>query len=120
MNELTDQQILDLESDLLALQDELQSMISGKVDAEKIIDLDLPIGRLTRMDAMQQQKMEEAGQRQAKLRLSQIKTALRMLKEEEYGACRICEEPIGFDRLKARPEAPFCLPCQTAIEKKGR
>jgi len=118
MEELTEEQIEELKADLLILEKELNEILTQANDAEKTVDLDLPIGRLTRMDAIQQQKMEEAGRNQSKLRLGQVNTALRMYQEDEYGYCRKCEEPIGYARLKAKPEAPFCLDCQNSLEKR--
>ena len=35
-----------------------------------------------------------------------------------YGFCRLCEEPIGFKRLQAKPEAPFCVNCQSRHERR--
>ena len=32
--------------------------------------------------------------------------------------CRRCEEPIGYKRLSARPESPYCLDCQDEIDRK--
>ena len=120
--DLTDEQRSELRYDLQELKETLQSISTNTSNESKIIDLDLPIGRLTRMDAIQQQKMDEASRRQAQVRLKQVEITLRLLRQDddEYGYCRKCEEPIGFNRLKAQPEAPFCLKCQNGFEAKGR
>ena len=34
-----------------------------------------------------------------------------------YGACESCGEAIGESRLQARPEARYCIVCQTRMEK---
>jgi DnaK suppressor protein len=81
------------------------------------VDLDEPIGRLSRMDAMQQQKMAQASRRATRMRLDQVGAALANLAAGEYGLCRVCEEPIGYKRLKARPETPRCLECQRKSER---
>ena len=46
--------------------------------------------------------------------LADVRRALvRLRKEPElFGLCESCEEPVGEARLKARPQARFCLPCQ--------
>lgn len=62
--------------------------------------------------------MAQAGISAMELRLQQIATALSAAAAGNYGYCRRCEEPIGFKRLKARPETPFCLWCQADSEKK--
>ena len=83
----------------------------------KPVDLGLPIGRLSRMDAMQQQHMARAGVSALERRLNQIASALAATASGAYGYCRRCEEPIGYKRLKAGPETPFCLRCQAESEK---
>lgn len=50
------------------------------------------------------------------LRLRQVSAALSACESAEYGTCRKCEKPIGYRRLKARPETPFCLACQAQAE----
>jgi DnaK suppressor protein len=81
-------------------------------DGARPVALSEPIGRLTRMDAIQQQEMTKANRSGYERKLNLVLAALRLIREEEYGTCRSCEEPIGYPRLKARPEAPFCLSCQ--------
>ncbi|QBE62309.1 TraR/DksA family transcriptional regulator [Pseudoduganella lutea] len=38
----------------------------------------------------------------------------------DYGDCENCGEPIGYSRLEARPEARFCIACQTRLEQQRR
>lgn len=80
------------------------------------MDLDLPIGRVSRIDAIQQQKMAQAEQGRARLRLQAVQAALERVEDEEYGFCCQCGEPVGYKRLWARPESPFCVPCQEMLE----
>ena len=101
---------------LRGLQEELRGQIRSADDASRPIDLDEPIGRLSRMDAIQQQAMVKANREAAKLRLQQVEAALRRYEDDEYGDCLACGEPIGASRLRARPEAPFCIGCQTLRE----
>lgn len=107
----------DVRQQLLALQAELRAVIESSSDAAKPVDLDQPIGRLSRMDAMQQQKMIQASRRSAELRLGQVAGALKRLEEDEYGDCLLCGEPIGEARLGARPEASLCISCQSKREQ---
>ena len=44
--------------------------------------------------------------------------ALARIADGEYGACLSCEEPVGYARLKARPETPFCIACQARRERR--
>lgn len=48
---------------------------------------------------------------QARERLAQIDAALRRLDEGSYGICERCGQPIGAERLEARPAASTCVRC---------
>ncbi len=118
MEELTPEQLADLKTDLLDLQNSLQTTLETSVEAAKPVQLDQQaMGRVSRIDAIQQQKMVQANRQRARLRLNQVQAALRAIEEEEYGLCRLCDEPIRYGRLKARPEAAICLDCQARREK---
>jgi len=116
--ELTDAQTRGLRAALESAQAELNAALGARQASAKPVDLDEPIGRLSRMDAMQQQQMAAANKRNADLRLQLVRAALAALDDDEYGYCRLCEEPIGYGRLSARPEAPFCLKCQSQRERR--
>src|SRR3954463_11859722 len=47
---------------------------------------------------------------QARVHLGDIDDALRRIDDERYGACEICREPIGSERLAARPGRPDLIP----------
>lgn len=89
-----------------------------ELDAERVaedakpVSLDTPIGRLSRMDAIQQQQMAEARKKRVEQSLSMVRGARSRMARAEYGFCVRCDENIGFSRLQARPETPFCLACQ--------
>lgn len=36
------------------------------------------------------------------------------------GLCAVCEEPIGDERLAARPDARTCIHCQRELEQAAR
>ena len=118
MDELTEAQLAELRARLSTLQEELKELLDSTRESTRPVALDEPIGRLTRMDAIQQQSMSAATRRQTDLRLRQVAQALDLMRRGEYGLCRRCEEPIGHARLYARPESPFCLACQDEIDRK--
>jgi DnaK suppressor protein len=47
----------------------------------------------------------------ARERLAEIDAALARLDEGSYGVCQRCGQPIGDDRLTARPAATTCFRC---------
>ena len=54
--ELTEEQILTLKQKLIELESQLRAILEQTENQGKPVDLDEPIGRLSRMDAIQQQK----------------------------------------------------------------
>ncbi|PNU18830.1 hypothetical protein C2E25_15690 [Geothermobacter hydrogeniphilus] len=103
---------------LLARRVELEKQLTSSAESAAAVDLDQPIGRLSRMDAMQQQQMTLAGRRIAEQRLQQIAAALERIATDAYGICVDCEEEIDPARLRARPESPFCVDCQERRERR--
>jgi DnaK suppressor protein len=116
-SDLTPEQIEELCQDLLAERQRLEVQLESMAESAKPVQLSAPIGRLSRMDAIGQQQMSKASRQTMKTRLSQIRASIEAHKKGKYGECRSCEEPIGYPRLKARPEAPFCLSCQDSRER---
>lgn len=118
-DDLTSEQRAELEADLCALQVDLAEMIELSKEGSRPVDLDQPIGRISRMDAIQQQQMAESNRRGYKLRLRRVEAALSAMGNAEYGLCHACEEPIAFRRLKAVPESRMCIQCKSAQEQRG-
>lgn len=53
-------------------------------------------------------------------RLEEIDLALNKVQEGDYGICKSCGQPIDPERLAIVPEAQYCVPCKTKMEKRGR
>lgn len=75
------------------------------------------MGRLTRMDAMQQQAMTQAAARLLEMEQGRIRTALDRMASGDYGYCIQCEEEIAEGRLKADPSVLICIACAQAAEE---
>jgi DnaK suppressor protein len=117
-DELTSEQLVELCEDLVQLKAELEALLEITGAAVRPVDLDEPIGRLSRMDAIQQQRMAQANRQRNTQRLQMVIAALAADPEDEYGWCKRCEDPVGYGRLKSRPETPFCVGCQGAMERR--
>ena len=68
-------------------------------------------GRLSRMDALQQQAMASETQRRRSLDHQRIGAALRRIGEGEYGYCLTCGEDMVRARLELDPAATQCVAC---------
>ncbi|EDQ32075.1 DnaK suppressor protein [Hoeflea phototrophica DFL-43] len=91
---------------------ELEAMSEMSEEARAPVTLDQQsVGRLSRMDAMQQQQMAQAQERARKRDLVRIEMAERRLADGEYGFCAECGEPIAGKRLEIDPMAEKCVRC---------
>lgn len=115
--ELEPLQIEQLRELLEEKQRELETQLASGADATRPVTLDQQsVGRVSRIDAIQQQQMAIASQQQATQIAKRIELALQRIESAEYGYCLQCEEPIAFARLQAQPFANLCLACQSASE----
>lgn len=69
------------------------------------------IGRVSRMDAINNKSVNEAALRQARIRLAALEKALSQVGEPDFGLCARCKNPIPSARLLLVPESRFCVRC---------
>ena len=69
------------------------------------------IGRISRMDAINNKSVVDAALRTAKEKLSGLKSMLNKIDEEGFGLCDRCGDPIPEKRLILMPESKFCVRC---------
>ncbi len=61
--------------------------------------------------------VESAIVSQQKQELQEIEITLVKIENGEYGICEMCEDDIGFQRLKVKPHAIYCIDCREIVEK---
>jgi DnaK suppressor protein len=110
-------QIEELRTRLVTQQDELTELLHNAEATIKPVILDQQsVGRVSRIDAIQQQQMAIANQQQANDVMKRIEQALARIDDGSYGDCLECGEPIAHARLQAQPFAGLCIDCQSARE----
>lgn len=115
---MTDQESLaEAERILMELEHETIERIESMNDSTTAPPHDGSIGRLTHIDAYQNQQMALHGRRQLEAQLSSIRAALARVKAGTYGLCVECGIAISPERLEYVPEAPYCVACK---ERLGR
>ena len=108
-----------LQQALVELAAELLKMIESLAGAAETVELDQgQQGRLSRIDAMQAQKMAVAQQERARVRLIRVHNILETAHEDDFGCCGECGEPIPMKRLIARPDSVLCVECAGARERR--
>ena len=96
---------------LLALEKEIQTTLEACKEASGVVELDTAIGRLSRMDAMQNQQMALELRRRQEQQLQRIANALKRMDQNRYGLCGRCKQPIAEERLEVSPDVVMCVKC---------
>ena len=96
---------------LLALEKEIQTTLEGSKETSGVVELDTAIGRLSRMDAMQNQQMALELRRRQEQQLQRIANALKRMDQNRYGLCGRCKQPIAEERLEISPDVVMCVKC---------
>lgn len=77
----------------------------------KPVSPDDAIGRLSRMDAINNKSVTESSLRKAEEKLKALERALGKVDSPEFGICQRCHAEIPLGRIMFRPESVFCVNC---------
>lgn len=95
----------------------LKQQIQLAQPSSQSVQLDQTLaGRVSRIDAIQQQKMAESALVRDSKRLDQLERSLQAISLESFGTCVECDEAIPFKRLLVKPESELCVGCQELQE----
>lgn len=111
---LTFEQLLDLEDKTRSLIAELEAVVARSGHDTAAVAPDVAIGRISRIDSMQQQQMAKAGVRRMEVRVAALHEVLRQMEDGDYGICLKCGEEIEYERLEIAPEVKLCVKCSAA------
>ena len=93
------------------LEREIQEDMDANPEDSGVVELDSSIGRLSRMDALQNQQMALELKRRQENQLLRIENAFKRLAKGQYVLCGKCKKPIEEDRLEVFPDAVTCVRC---------
>jgi len=104
---------------LKKLRIELLAEKEAAVEGTAPVELDQArVGRLSRMDSMQQQAMALEQDRRRDVQLQRIEGAFQRLEKDTYGICVTCNAVIDDKRMEFDPTAFFCSTCAQQREKR--
>lgn len=102
----------ELRADLERQRERLVRSMAITDEAVRPVELDQQaVGRLSRMDSLQNQQMSQNLQEREAARFGAIVAALKRMDEGRYGLCTECGEALDPGRLMVFPEAPHCPSC---------
>ncbi|WP_034058736.1 TraR/DksA family transcriptional regulator [Lacinutrix jangbogonensis] len=69
------------------------------------------IGRVSRMDAINNKSVNEAALRTADLKFKNLQITLSNINNPNFGICAKCKSQIPLGRIMIRPHSRFCVNC---------
>lgn len=100
------------------IKKQIEAMIGKmKIDIESLESMTEPVkpenslGRISRMDAINNKSVMEVSLRNKRDKLTKLKVALANVDTEGYGICKMCKNPIQSKRLIYMPESNRCVRC---------
>jgi DnaK suppressor protein len=101
-----------LKEKLLSKIQRTVAKIARMEDMTQPISPENSIGRVSRMDAINNKSVMEAALYTARMELDAMQSALRRLDtDESFGQCERCGQQIPFQRLALMPGSTKCVHC---------
>ena len=69
------------------------------------------IGRISRMDAINNKTVNDAALKKAEQKLKNLQIALSNINDPEFGVCAKCHNQIPIGRIMLMPQSRFCVHC---------
>ena len=69
------------------------------------------IGRVSRMDAINNKSVNDAALKKAEQKLKNLKIALSNINDPDFGLCSKCKNQIPLGRILLMPHSRFCVHC---------
>lgn len=92
-------------------RDEIIKLIVDLKEATKPMGLDNSIGRVSRMDYINNKSVSEASLRKAEDDLKALDRWLSLYESEKFGKCSTCGNEINLNRLLLLPASTRCVNC---------
>ncbi len=108
---MTQEEIQQFHDKLLTEKEKIEDEIKTLEDKTKPISPENSIGRVSRMDAINNKGVAEFSLRQARRRLNAVNGWLMKYDTEAFGKCARCKKEIPFKRLIFMPHSLRCMHC---------
>jgi RNA polymerase-binding transcription factor len=88
-----------------------KQIIADYKELTKPIAPENAIGRVSRMDAINNKSVTEAALRQSEEKLKKLNFMLTQIDKDDFGFCARCKQQIPIERLLFMPQSRFCVRC---------
>ena len=90
---------------------EIEQYLEKTEESAEAVSPDKSLGRLSRMEAMQDQQLMLEARRRKKMQKVAVQSALQRIENGQFGACIFCGNLIPEERLAVAPESSSCVNC---------
>jgi DnaK suppressor protein len=101
----------DIKNRILEELKKTEEAILDYKESTKPISPENAIGRVSRMDAINNKSAVEAALRKAEEKLNKLKLVLNKVDDADFGICIRCGEPIPIGRVLLMPQSRNCVRC---------
>lgn len=108
---MTEQEKKDVKAKVLVEMKRTNTAIDDYRDLTKPISPENAIGRISRMDAINNKSVAEAALRQAEVKLKNLHNVLESIDNKDFGLCLKCQKPIPIGRILLMPQSRYCVNC---------
>lgn len=108
---MTDSEKAKLKTIISTRIEETKAEITELQELVKPIPLDASIGRVSRMDAINNKTINESSLREKQQQLKKLERAQENAESDTFGRCTKCGEEIPFGRLEYMPHTTRCVQC---------
>lgn len=88
-----------------------QKKINQYKDLCKPIAPENSIGRVSRMDAINNKSVTEVALRAMRDKMKQLQSVKNKINDSNFGICQKCKQSIPLQRLMIQPHSKFCVLC---------
>lgn len=108
---MTDTEKQQVYTRLIKEKEKLEQKIETLRELTQPISPDDSIGRVSRMDAINNKSVNEAALRASENKMKNVLLGIERFGSPEFGKCRNCGKPIPFGRLMVMPGSSTCVGC---------
>ncbi|MGB1452861.1 MAG: TraR/DksA family transcriptional regulator [Crocinitomicaceae bacterium] len=101
----------DIKKRILEELKKTEELILDYKESTKPISPENAIGRVSRMDAINNKSVVEAALRKAEEKFNKLKLVLDKVNDADFGLCMRCGNPIPIGRILLMPQSRNCVRC---------